>query len=418
MPIAHSLLHGTASIGVCGLGFIGTTTALHYANMGVRVIGYDVDRRKVDLYKQGACNVINLEEWSGLRLTPYVESEMIRPTDSFGDLSLCPIIFVAVPTEKDGRPFKGYVDGLVKKLRELPQEPFIVIESTMAPSWAGALGLASGKSVIAPRRDWFSDPNWSMRNMPRIWWTPPEYREEIEEVLSIVCNKLIYAPNAESASLTKAVENALLHAEIAFYQQLSMEFVPRKVDVNWVARAVGTHPRLPTRYPGIKVGGYCVALGSEYVSEGSTLMTISQEALRTNNTTVLEVARAVKRFEKIGILGITYKNDLKIHTLSAALDFVRLLRGKICAAHDPYYSPKEIQNILGIDCSFLYPDALGEFDCLLIVTDHKMYMSTPLWKLKQVLRKDVAIVDNLGVWERWKEEFPGYRRFGTDELVW
>ena len=88
-----SLRQGEESIGVIGAGFIGTTTALFYAHEGVKSVLYDVDKAKISKYNCGECDVVNLENWSGMSLKEFVDQGMINPSHDFDSLKECRIFF-------------------------------------------------------------------------------------------------------------------------------------------------------------------------------------------------------------------------------------------------------------------------------------------------------------------------------------
>jgi UDP-N-acetyl-D-mannosaminuronate dehydrogenase len=91
----------------------------------------------------------------------------------------------------------------------------------------------------------------------------------------------------------------------------------------------------------------------------------------------------------VGILGLAYKGDLKVHTLSPTLRIVAHLKEKGVAVkvHDPYYTTEEVKQICGVE-TFRFPGDLGQFDAVLIVADHRDYQA--------VSRNQ--ILDNVAIW--------------------
>ena len=51
--LAERLRSGTCHIGIYGLGYVGLPLALRFAEMGIRVTGFDIDPHKVDTLNSG-----------------------------------------------------------------------------------------------------------------------------------------------------------------------------------------------------------------------------------------------------------------------------------------------------------------------------------------------------------------------------
>jgi UDP-N-acetyl-D-mannosaminuronate dehydrogenase len=106
------------------------------------------------------------------------------------------------------------------------------------------------------------------------------------------------------------------------------------------------------------------------------------------------------------MLGLSYKRDLKVHTLSPALRIIEGLRvlGIDVRAFDPYYTDLETYQIAGVK-SFSYPEGLSQFAGIIIVPPHRMFGQTPKDVLFKHVRKGQVILDNEGIWEKWRNDF-------------
>jgi nucleotide sugar dehydrogenase len=415
----NKLREGKMSIGIIGAGFIGTTTALFYAHEGVKSIIYDIDQKKVEKYKMGLCDVINLEQWSGFNLKEFVDKGLITPTNDVNKLKGIKIFFVAVPTEKGGEPFEGYIKKVIEDLMILKPE-LIIIESTMSPNWIKSLKLNELPICIAIRRDWFSNPLFTLKTIPRIYCaSTPKLNELACEVMSIVSDKLIKASSLEVSALVKSVENALWHVQLVAVQELATLY---DCDVDEILKLVATHPQRIRYYPNIKVGGYCVPLGSKYVRDSAdhpeNLMLFTAAIEKNERTPKQVVKHIVDTFPiamTFGVLGLTYKNDLKVHTLSPGMSIIKELQKyrKTVYVHDCFYTPDEIEKITG--CNYLYyPNDLGKCDIIIVTIDHKAYYETPLWILQEKIKESTTIIDNLGVWSKYSDMLKNYIQFGKN----
>jgi UDP-N-acetyl-D-mannosaminuronate dehydrogenase len=100
-------------------------------------------------------------------------------------------------------------------------------------------------------------------------------------------------------------------------------------------------------------------------------------------------------------LGLSYKGDIKVHVLSPALRICNRLieRGVKVKVNDPYYPDNEIKKLTGAE-SFVFPDGLPEFDCILIVAAHRIYKAISESRLRSYLKNCRLILDNLE--ETWR----------------
>ena len=205
------------------------------------------------------------------------------------------------------------------------------------------------------------------------------------------------------------MENSLLHVPSVYAMQLARAYP--NIDIKEVFRLAGTHWRIPTYYPSMGTGGYCVPVSSKYVKMGATdpdVLTIINETIKFDQDEPHFIAKIIKHRggKKVGILGIAYKGDLKVHTLSPALKIINHLTkmGIKVMVHDPYYLQDEIRDITG--CSyFSYPDGLNQFDTIVIIPAHRIYSQTPKMTLLKYIKKARLIMDNMGVWEKFREDF-------------
>ena len=99
-------------ITIIGLGYVGLVNAVVFASYGYEIIGYDIDKEKVALLKQGispieeeGVQILLVEAKQHLRFTSNAK-DAIRPNQVF-------IIAVDTPIGKDGNVnLKNYYDAL------------------------------------------------------------------------------------------------------------------------------------------------------------------------------------------------------------------------------------------------------------------------------------------------------------------
>ena len=108
-----------------------------------------------------------------------------------------------------------------------------------------------------------------------------------------------------------------------------------------------------------------------------------------------------KKFKKIGILGLSYKGDLKVSVLSKVIPLVKSLvkRRLKVRLFDPYFTKKEIRDAVKVS-TFKFPNELKKFDCLIVTVDHKQF-KIPKKALKKYIKKCKLIIDHDGAWKNY-----------------
>jgi UDP-N-acetyl-D-mannosaminuronate dehydrogenase len=129
---------------------------------------------------------------------------------------------------------------------------------------------------------------------------------------------------------------------------------------------------------------------------------------------------AERGLRNVGILGLSYKGDLKVHVLSPTLRMSRRLteRGVKVKVNDPYYTPDEIKRLTGTE-NFPFPQGLTEFDCVVIVAGHRTYKAIPEAKLKSHLQNCKLVLDNLEeIWRTFNLHSSGIEYHVAGDKNW
>lgn len=415
------LLNDEARVGVWGLGFIGYSSMAHLASRGVRCLGTDTDRYKVDCVNQGRLPVPNIGYWLGFNTEPLSEQRIMRATTSWEMLISSSVAahLVCVPTEKDSAPYLDILRDVVGKLSCYagmwrPAPPLVIIESTLTPGTTDSVvtpileeaGLKVGADIlvgVAPRRDWFVSAEKNLKTLPRVvGGTTSETTDLMKDILGLICDTVLPAKDHRHAELVKGIENAYRHVEITLANQLSLAYPG--IDMRDVLRLVGTKWNIGTFQPSFGTGGYCIPLSSQYILSGAldrAQLSILQTAVATDKEMPTHVADSLvqRGANRVGVLGLAYKGDLKVHILSPTLRIADRLKelGKTVKVHDPYYSAEEINQICGVE-TFTFPDGLEEFDAVLLVSDHRAYQYASTRDVLRGLRNCRIVLDNTGVW--------------------
>ena len=258
---------------------------------------------------------------------------------------------------------------------------------------------------IAPRRDWFIEGGKNLENLDRVYGSTDKKSTMVtKDVLSIVCKKLHVASSYKVSEMVKSVENAYRHMDITLANQLSLAFP--KDNIREVLKLVGTKWNLETFHPGIGAGGYCIPLSSRYILsqvKSNNKLSLLRETIKTDDGMSKFVASSIAKqgLKKVGILGLSYKGDLKVSVLSKVIPLVKsLIKKKLkVRLFDPYFTNKEIYNAVRVK-TFNFPKDFSSFDCLIVTVDHKQFKIQKKI-LEKYLKNCKLIIDHDGAWKKY-----------------
>jgi nucleotide sugar dehydrogenase len=420
--IKQELLNGDKVLGIWGLGYIGFSSMAYFAKAGVRCLGTDIFESRVSDVNKGVAEIPNLNYWLAFDTQQLAKSGLMRATTDWTKLIDKDVIvhLITVPTERHGKPHFEILKDVAIKLCEyknikMDKPPLVIIESTMTINAVDALvipifekhGLRIGKDIllgVAPRRDWFVSPDKTLETLPRVvGGTTPETTDLMYDVASIVTKSVHKAKDHRHSAIVKSVENAYRQVEITLANQLSLAYPD--LDMVQILKLVGTKWNVGTYHPSFGCGGYCIPLAPQYVIEGAAhpeFLTLFHESLKTDFSQADRIVDAIasKNIKNVGVLGIAYAPDIKVHVLSPALQIVKGLksRGINVKVHDPYYSNEEVHHLLEVE-TFNFPEGLNEFDAVLLVTGHMSYKFAGHSNITQNLKNCRLFMDNLGTFE-------------------
>ncbi|MFJ8631836.1 nucleotide sugar dehydrogenase [Streptomyces sp. NPDC093568] len=410
---------------IWGLGLIGYSLAGALARSGRRCVVMDVDAERVARLNRGERPFHHL---------PYLRDHFgaevrrgaLRGTTDVGDV-LKPdhaVHILCVPTEADGAIDASALSDVVRRLAEgaRARPLYLIIESTIAPAWLdsvvhrvlGDAGLRRGLDYhvgVSPRRDWLTDRERSMASTPKvIGGDSPEIVMLMRRLYAAVCNDIYEARDARHAAMVKVVENYFRYRDILLACELSL-MLP-DFDTAEILRLASTKWNMDLYHPSFGIGGYCVPLAKDYLGTESGAQRAVTDVERTENDLFLALRQMVWRHRPVGraaVLGIAYASDMKIHTRSPALQLIRDMRerGAEVYAHDPLYSPAEVQGITGVR-PLRFPEGLKRCDTVILMTGHTLYRTVDDARLRASLAETVQIFDNPGTWQ--------HREFGAGTL--
>ncbi|GAA2751164.1 MULTISPECIES: nucleotide sugar dehydrogenase [Kitasatospora] len=264
---------------IAGQGYVGLPLAVRAAEVGHRVVGYDVDERRI---KRLAVGESYVEDIPGERLRPLLEDGAYLPSADPADVAGFDIAVITVPTPlREGAPDLSYIEASARLLAEhLRPGATVVLESTtypgtteelLAPLLEQGSGLTAGRDFhlgYSPERIDPGNPVWKLENTPKVVsGTTPEGLAAVDGFYGQLVERTVPVSSCKEAELTKLLENTFRHVNIALVNELAMFAHDLGIDVWEAIDAASTKPFGFLRFtPGPGVGGHCLPIDPSYLS--------------------------------------------------------------------------------------------------------------------------------------------------------
>lgn len=415
MSLYEKLLTKEEKLSLVGLGYVGMPIAVAFANKGIDVVGFDLNAKKIELYK------------SGIDPTNEVGDEAIKATtvDFTADetkLREAKFHIVAVPTpvNTDHTPDLTPVIGASEILgRNLTKGSIVVYESTVYPGVTEDVcipileresGLKCGvdfKIGYSPERINPGDKVHRLENIHKIVsGMDEETLAIIKAVYDIVIEVGTYPVSTiKTAEAVKVVENSQRDINIAFMNELAMVFDRMGIDTNEVVDGMNTKWNALGFRPGL-VGGHCIGVDPYYFTyEAEKLGYHSQIILNgriVNDGMGKYVAdAAVKQMiqagqapknSKVVILGLTFKENCPDTRNSKVDDIIKSLNGYGIEplVVDPWASERDAMHEYGVILTKL--EDVFDVDCIIVAVAHNEFKALKLDDIKKLFNS--SLTDN------------------------
>jgi UDPglucose 6-dehydrogenase len=256
-------------VSVIGTGYLGATHAAVMAELGHRVVGFDVDETKIDGLRAG--NVPFFEPDLPELLAKHVDSGALRFTTDMRELATADVHFVCVGTPQKEHEFTAdlsYLDAAVAGIAALVKSGAVVVGKSTVPvgtarrlaavvERAGAdlvwnpeflrEGLAVDDS-LRPERIVLAGPAAAVRTVEQV------YRPIIDGGTPVVVT------NYATAELVKVAANSFLATKLSFINAVAEVCEASGADVSDLSTALGYDHRISRAYlrAGLGFGGGCL----------------------------------------------------------------------------------------------------------------------------------------------------------------
>lgn len=414
----------TAKIGVIGLGYVGLPLSLLLAEAGFRVTGFDIDRKKVDDLTAGRSYIFRIPE-SEIQAA---RRQGFAATTEFAQLSDQDAIILCVPTPLTGHrePDLSFIENTAKAVAPwLKAGQLVVLESTTYPGTTEDVmipllenGNRDGLKVQAPgepaeagvfyvafspEREDPGNTQVARRGIPKVVGGHESIATELAATLyEGIFTRAVRVSTTRVAEMTKLLENIYRCVNIALVNELKVLSLRMGVDIWEVIDAASTKPfGFHPFYPGPGLGGHCIPIDPFYLAwkakEYDFNTRFIELAGEVNEAmpefVVQQVAKALNgrrkplNGSKILMLGMSYKKDIDDLRESPSLTIIELLRheGAEVLYNDPYHPTVGRGRHYNLNMSSTPLEDLGQYDCVLIVTDHSDYDYQDIVKRSQLV---------------------------------
>jgi UDP-N-acetyl-D-galactosamine dehydrogenase len=380
---------------VIGLGYVGLPVALALAKKFERVVGFDISQQRIAALR-------NARDTTGEVTEAALRGTRLRFTDDPGTLDEASFFIVTVPTPIDAerRPDLSPLESACALIGpHLRAGSVVVFESTVypgltreycGPRLAAASGLRQGfdfKLGYSPERINPGDQQHRLETIVKI--VAGEDCETLERVAGVyegIVDAGVYrASSLEVAEAAKVIENTQRDLNIALMNELAIIFDRLGIPTKEVLEAAGTKWNFLPFTPGL-VGGHCIGVDPYYLTARAEAAGYYQQVIlsgrRINDgmggfiaqrlVKLLIAAERPVKGARIGILGITFKEDVPDLRNSRVPDIVAELRefGIAALVADPLADPAEAKREYGVELVPL--GALTKLDGLVLAVPHRV----------------------------------------------
>jgi UDP-N-acetyl-D-glucosamine dehydrogenase len=411
-----------AVVGILGMGYVGQPLALRYAELGYKVIGFDIDAEKVADLNAGRSHIEHISDADIRR----ANAAGLECTTDFSRAAEADALILCVPTplNKYREPDLSYVINTIESIVPYLRAGQVVsLESTTYPGTTEeellprvtAGGLTVGQDIFliySPEREDPGNAHFTTHTIPKVvgGHTPvclevgkALYRKAIDQIVPVSSTKV--------AELTKLLENIHRAVNIGLVNEMKIVADRMGIDIFEVIDAAATKPfGFTAYYPGPGLGGHCIPIDPFYLTWKAReyglhtrFIELSGEVNRAMPEYVVgKVTKALNdRFKSLKgsrllVLGIAYKKNVDDMRESPAVEVMELLRaaGADVAYSDPHVPvfPKMREHHFDLASIALTPQAVASYDAVVLTTDHAKF------DYEMVRAHAQVIIDSRGVY--------------------
>jgi len=388
------------AVGILGLGYVGLPVCMAFAESGAKVVGVDLDERRVSMLQEGRSYVTDVPDE---RLQAALSR--FHPTTQYEALGDCDAVVISVPTPlaKTGEPDISAIVGAASSLAPVMRKGMLVVlESTTYPGTTEEVvrplleegsGLQAGVDfnlAYSPERIDPGNKQFTVVQIPKVvGGLTPECTRRAVALYERIVETVVPVSSPRVAEMTKLLENTFRAVNIGLVNEMALLCRRMGISVWEVIDAASTKPFGFMRFePGPGIGGHCIPIDPLYLAWKARQFNheprFIQVADVVNRMMPEHVARMVAdvlndrgkaiRGSRILVIGVAYKPGVGDYRESPAMNVVEILyrKGADLRYHDPHV-PGFSYNGTSWRCVELDEEQVSGADCVLILTAHPQY---------------------------------------------
>jgi UDP-N-acetyl-D-glucosamine dehydrogenase len=415
-----------AKIGVVGLGYVGLPLVLLFSEQKFGITGFDIDSSKIEFLNSGRSYIVRItpEEVNGARAAGF------KATADYSRIADMDAVIICVPTPLDEyrEPDMSYIEKTAKAIAPYVHGgQLIVLESTTYPGTTEDLlipilekgnmrGLKVARGEDFSEKDFFvafsperEDPgntDVARFDIPKvIGGVNAAATDMARSVYSTIFRRTVPVSSPAAAEMTKLLENIYRCVNIAMVNELKLLCLRMGIDIWEVIEAAKTKPfGFQAFYPGPGLGGHCIPVDPYYLSWKAREFDFTARFIELAGDVnsgmpyhvVQSVAKALNGHKKslngskVLVLGVAYKKDIDDLRESPSLTIIEKLKeeGAEVSYNDPFFPSVGKGRHYDLQMKNTPLENLGQFDCVLIVTDHTEY------DYKKIVAESKLVVDS------------------------
>jgi UDP-N-acetyl-D-glucosamine dehydrogenase len=321
------------------------------------------------------------------------------------------IICVPTPLNEYHEPDLSFVTNTVQAIAPHTHEgQLIVLESTTYPGTTEELvvpllegGNPRGLKVardseqqgvhvaFSPEREDPGNDTVARHDIPKVVGGCGQVASELAGALyGAIFRRVVPVSSPAVAEMTKLLENIYRCVNIALVNELKQLCMRMGIDIHEVIDAAKTKPfGFQAFYPGPGLGGHCIPIDPFYLSWKARQFDFRTRFIELAGEinvnmprfVIDQLAEGLNRSRKpingskVLVLGLAYKRDIDDLRESPSLTIIELLRekGATVAYNDPFFPTVGQGRHYALNMKNTPLDNLGEYDAVVIVTDHSTY---------------------------------------------
>ena len=432
MSLYQKIVNKEEKISLVGLGYVGMPIAVSFSKK-VDVIGFDVNKAKIDLYKNGIdpTKEVGDEAIKNCAVDFTSDPERLREAKFH-------IVAVPTPVNADHTPDLSPVEGASHILgKYLTKGSIVVYESTVYPGVTEDVcvpileaesGLKCGvdfKIGYSPERINPGDKVHRLETIVKIVsGMDEETLDEVAKVYELVVDAGVHrAESIKVAEAAKVIENSQRDINIAFMNELSIIFNKMNIDTKAVLEAAGTKWNFLKFFPGL-VGGHCIGVDPYYLTYKAEQMGYHSQIIlsgrRINDDMGKYVVESlVKKLiqadipvksAKVAILGFTFKENCPDTRNTRIIDIVNELKEYSITPviADPVADKDEAKHEYGME--FADMETIKDMDAIILAVSHEEFSSLTIEDMDKFYSGEnkKVLLDIKGLLNRKEYENAGY----------